>query len=85
MTTSHSITSPFELGLGFAAGAIGAALIEGRAAHAEAGAIRRQAAVLRARRVAAAVAAAQTRAEDDRLRDAILRRAIKAKAKCARG
>lgn len=80
MTTSaHSIVAPFELGLGFAAGAIGAALVEQRAAHAEAMGIRRQAAVLRARRVAAAVAAAQTRAEDDRLRDAILRRAIQAK------
>lgn len=80
MTTStHSITAPFEMGLGFAAGAIGAAMIEQRAAIAEAGAIRRQAAILRARRVAAAVAAEQARAGDDRLRDAILRRAIQAK------
>jgi hypothetical protein len=73
---------------GIAMGLAGA-LIQHRADYAEARVIRQQAAILRARRVATAVAAERAeqhaRAEDDRLRDAILRRAIVARAKRARG
>ncbi|WP_203155262.1 hypothetical protein [Methylobacterium aquaticum] len=83
-TSANQVAESFDNVLTTGALGLGSVLIAQRldlnAAYAEAAVIRRQAAVVRARRVAAAVAAAaEVRAGDDRLRDAILRKAIAAK------
>ncbi|MEH3146467.1 MAG: hypothetical protein PGN34_14205 [Methylobacterium frigidaeris] len=82
-TSARDVAESFDRVLTTGALGLGSVLIAQRldlnAAYAEAAHIRRQAAVVRARRVAAAVAAAEVRAGDDRLRDAILRKAILAK------
>ncbi|GJE79381.1 MULTISPECIES: hypothetical protein [Methylobacteriaceae] len=81
-TNASQVAESFDSVLTTGALGLGSVLIAQRlelnAAYNEAAYIRRQAAVVRARRVAAAVAA-EVRAGDDRLRDAILRKAIAAK------
>ncbi|MEN3234064.1 MULTISPECIES: hypothetical protein [Methylobacterium] len=86
---AHNVVQAFDAPMQSIALGLAGVLVQHRAAYAEARVIRQQAAVLRARRVAAAFAAERAeqhaRAEDDRLRDAIMRRAIIARAKRARG
>ncbi|MEE8626783.1 MULTISPECIES: hypothetical protein [Methylobacterium] len=82
-TSARDVAESFDNVLTTGALGLGSVLISQKldrdAAYREAASIRRQAAVVRARRVAAAVAIAEVRAGDDRLRDAILRKAILAK------
>ncbi len=82
-TSAREVAESFDTALTGGAMALGSILVEQQlalnAAYSEAAVIRRQAAVVRARRVAAAVALAEVRAGDGRLRDAILRKAIAAK------